>query len=576
MYYTQNDLINMKLLADKAQLDSDMINDLIKADASSQKKKNMVDGENYFFGHHDYLTHKNYYYVDGSPIEYTQSANNKILSQFHTLLVLQKRDHIKDVSYSVKEPEIVDSEKPTPEENKQLSQSKELKELLTKLLGKRFNKQINRTIDGASNKGVEWLHPYINGKGEFTYTIVDGKQGIPIYDTQYQDRLIMFIRYYTYEAINPQKNETQTRYKVEFWTDKDVTYWEQQFDGTYMRDLFYNMNPAPHWTTSNTARPDEVKKHNWGRVPFIPVFNNPHGTTDLEKIKNRIDAIDKIESGWCNDLEDFQEMVYIVKNMQGMTDEERGGLTEIGKAMQQMKTQKMILVGSDGGVETLKADIPVDAKERFIALMRRGIFTIGQGVDPELVGDGNITNVVIQSRYAGLNMKCDSFLQELESALNEFMWFVVEWINRQYNKKFNYEDVLFTFKKAEIINQSEMITDLNAVYNTGNLDRRTYLENVYFIKDPEAVIKRLEQEKRENIESGIVDLDSIPDEQIPGSVENKLESLNLNGAQVTAAGNIVAQAMSKAVSRDSALNQLQVFFGLTKEQAESILGQAEE
>jgi SPP1 family phage portal protein len=336
------------------------------------------------------------------------------------------------------------------------------------------------------------------------------------------------------------------------------------------------MNPAPHWTTSNTARPDEVKKHNWGRVPFIPVFNNPHGTTDLEKIKNRIDAIDKIESGWCNDLEDFQEMVYIVKNMQGMTDEERGGLTEIGKAMQQMKTQKMILVGSDGGVETLKADIPVDAKERFIALMRRGIFTIGQGVDPELVGDGNITNVVIQSRYAGLNMKCDSFLQELESALNEFMWFVVEWINRQYNKKFNYEDIVFTFKKAEVINQSEMITDLNAVYNTGNLDRRTYLENVYFIKDPEAVIKRLEQERKEKIESGIVDLDSIPDEQIPGSVENKLESLNLNGAQVTAAGNIVAQAMSKAVSRDSALNQLQVFFGLTKEQAESILGQAEE
>lgn len=53
-----------------------------------------------------------------------------------------------------------------------------------------------------------------------------------------------------------------------------------------------------------------------------------------------------------------------------------------------------------------------------------------------------------------------------------------------------------------------------------------------------------------------------------------LQAVALNGAQVTAAMDIVNQVAAGALPRDSALNSLQTFFGLTSEQAQGILGQA--
>jgi SPP1 family phage portal protein len=507
MYYSANDLINIKLMADKAQLNSDILADLIESDQKSTKKQNMVKGENYFFGQHDYLTHKRYYYVDKMAIENTQSANTLAAAAFHMLLVNQKVDHIKDIGYSIKEPEVLDEENPTAEESQAIKSAEELRLLLKNILGKKFNKEINKIIKGSSNKGVDWLHPYINKKGEFCYTIVDAKQIIPIYDTQYQDKLTAIIRYYTYEAINTQTQKTETRYKLEWWNDSEIKYWEQQIDKTFISDMFYPLNPAPHWTTKSTARPDETIKHSWGRPPFIPIPNNSDWTTDLEKVKAQIDCFDKIYCGWGNDLIDFQEMILVLKNVQSLTDEQKKGLSEIAALLQQIKENKIILTDTDGGAEALKMEIPVEAKDRFLKLTREIIFTLGQGVDPAQIGDGNITNVVIQARYAGLNMKCDSFLQELESGLTEFMWFVVEWINQQNRKTFNYEDIEFTFKIAEVINESDKIIDAISVFNTGALDERTFLENIPFIKNVDEVLKRLEADRARKQEESAIDLE---------------------------------------------------------------------
>lgn len=57
-------------------------------------------------------------------------------------------------------------------------------------------------------------------------------------------------------------------------------------------------------------------------------------------------------------------------------------------------------------------------------------------------------------------------------------------------------------------------------------------------------------------------------------VEITLQSLNLNGAQIASATKIVEQVSSGEIPRDSGVNQLQIFLGLNKQQAEAVIGKA--
>jgi len=75
------------------------------------------------------------------------------------------------------------------------------------------------------------------------------------------------------------------------------------------------------------------------------------------------------------------------------------------------------------------------------------------------------------------------------------------------NKKFDYQDIEFIFKKSEIINQTETLTDVINTFNTGNLDQQTFLENVYFVKNPDEVLKRLEADRKRKQEESAIDLD---------------------------------------------------------------------
>ena len=49
-------------------------------------------------------------------------------------------------------------------------------------------------------------------------------------------------------------------------------------------------------------------------MPFIFFSNNDEGTSDLNDIKELIDSYDKIYSGFVNDLEDIQEIIFVLTN----------------------------------------------------------------------------------------------------------------------------------------------------------------------------------------------------------------------------------------------------------------------
>ena len=77
---------------------------------------------------------------------------------------------------------------------------------------------------------------------------------------------------------------------------------------------------------------------------------------DLPLYRDLIDAYDKVVSSFANDMEDVQEVIFVIKNYGG---------TDKTEFMSDLKKSKLIKVEGDGGVDTIRAEIPFEARNAF-------------------------------------------------------------------------------------------------------------------------------------------------------------------------------------------------------------------
>lgn len=522
MYYTQTEIINLKLLADAAITNSAILDDLIKADKTSKLKTQMIEGQKYYNGQHDYLDHKNYFYTqERTKIELQNRANNLITVQFYTLAEDQKIEYIigKSPTISVNEPWVDDESNPTPEEEELIKKQEKFQTAIIAELGKKFPNTLSACLHGASRKAIEWIHFYVDITGKLQYVITPAEQIIPIYDVQYENKLIEIIRYYEFQLIDTTKNERVMRYKLERWTDKDVTYYQQDYEGNFSLDLYYPVNPYPHWMDENKTLGIKTP-HGWGKVPFVPVYNNTQGTNDLTPIKFLIDAYDKVFSGWANDLEDIKQLLLVIKGYLGLNKTTKNGLIDLENLLNNIYNTGAIVIDPDkeADVKNLKQEIPVEAREKFLKICRDTIFEIGRIADPKAMIGGTITNVAIKTLYAGLDMKCNAMISILEESLEEMMWFIVTWINRRDRTNYDYKEINFTFNKSMIFNEGEVITNLGIVAD--RISEKTFLENLPFIKNVDEEMARIEADRKRKEDLNIVNLDNVSEDMPNDMMEN--------------------------------------------------------
>ena len=493
-YLTQVDLINFKLLTDKLIIDTERISDLITEDIKSEHKIAMIDGVNYYNNIQDIEELVKYYYIEQVKVKDEISANNTLSHPFHKILVDQKSSYIvgNPITLGV---DVGDPENPdelTPEETKEKDTAIEFSNLIDKYNTTNFDDLIHDWVQGSSNKATEWIHFYINAAGDLNTIIVPSEQLIPIYDTQYENELVYMIRYYVYDYIDESFNTTK-RYKVEWWSKTQVEYFVQIDNELFVHDPDYLVNPSSHWRSFNTKNPKEKRDNNWEKVPFVCLKNNTELNTDLHPIKILMDSYDKVKSGWCNDLEDFQELVLILRGYSPLSSEAQSGMSELAVFLQNLKTHKVISVDNEGGVDALKAEIPTEAKEKFLQITRKEIFYFGEGVDIDSDKFGNNpSGISLKFLYGSLDLKANRTIRKLTIALDDYMWFLVFWINFKEKKQFESTEIKYTFNKSLIFNEKEKIESVNL---SADISERTRLENHPWVMDVEEEIKRKKLEK---------------------------------------------------------------------------------
>lgn len=411
----------------------------------------MLKGVDYYLNKNDIKQRQIYTYRDGVKVVDLDAKNERIPSGFHKILVDQK------TAYLAGEPMSFSSR----------SENQKSLEILEEFIGEKWEDVLPELVKNASNKGKEWLHPFIDEDGNFDYMIIPAETFIPVYNNKTK-KLIAGIRFY---------DESEDIIKLEVWTEEDVTYYILT-NNEVLLDSEEEVNPAPHFMKGEAWG-------TWGRVPFIEFANNNERISDLFFYKDAVDAYDMLVSDAQNTLEDMQSLIWALK---GYTGE------DLGKFMENLKRYKAVSLDLEGGLETIRAEVPVEAYQVQTEKLKENIYAFGQGVNPspDIIGNAP-SGVALTNLYSLLDMKASILERKFTLALREFMWFIAEYCDIADRESFDYRDITFNFNKMLLTNEAEII-DM-AQKSQGIVSKTTILENHPWVKDVALEQERLASEQ---------------------------------------------------------------------------------
>lgn len=383
-----------------------------------------------------------------------RNADNRIAFNFHNLLVDQK------ASYMFTAPPLFDTKDDT------------LNEIVAATLGDGYAKKCKDLCVDASNAGVGWLHYWIDEKKGFCYGVIPSMQVRPVYSLRLEKELEAVLR--TYRMVDDNGDEWQI---YEIWNDKECQAYRKRAEMFQPFDMFSYVN------LDGMAEPTNTFRHDFGAVPFIPFPNNNVCTGDLDKIKNLIDSYDKTYSGFVDDLEDIQQVVFVLTNYGG------ADLKQFLSDLKYYKTIQVESAGSDdkSGVSTLTIDIPVEARDKLLDITRKAIFDMGQGIDPQQQGFDNTSGEAMKFLYSLLELKAGLMETEFRQGFGE----LVRAIGRYYGKE--PEQIVQTWTRTSIRNDAELVDMCQK--SVGVISTKTILKNHPFVENAEDEEKELAAEK---------------------------------------------------------------------------------
>ena len=249
-------------------------------------------------------------------------------------------------------------------------------------------------------------------------------------------------------------------------------------DGAIVEDEDAELNPKPHIVSNENG---ERYGSSFGFIPFFRLDNGSKQFSGLKPIKGLIDDYDLMACSLSNNLQDFTDAIYVVSGYQG---------TDLDEMIQNMRTKKHIGVNKDGGVEIKTIDIPYQARQAKLELDEKNIYRFGMGFNSAQLGDGNITNIVIKSRYALLDLKCNKLEIRLKEFLRKIIKIVLDEINRKENTDYQMKDVYFSFQREVMTNAQDnaQIELLDAQKQGQLLDNLLKVSNIV---DDETVIREI-------------------------------------------------------------------------------------
>lgn len=439
------------------------IKHLIDEDTRSDRRKQAEVGQRYYEADHDIMKCRFFYYnAEGNLIEDTVRANTKISHPFFTELVDQLSAYILSFNENpIRAKETVEG----------------LQEQLDIYFDEEFWAEIGSLIDDHYIKGYGYLYGYQNADDRLAFQCADSLNVIEVRNQETDDGCEYIIYWYV-DHIDKNKREIR---RIQVWSEQATWYYVQSgSNGKIEEDSSQPYNPRHHvvYTDPETGK---AMGYSFGYIPFWRLDYNKKRISGLKPIKYLVDDYDVMECGLSNNLTDFDTPLYVVKGFQG---------DNLDELQTNLKTKKIVGVDSEGDIETRVLDVPYEARKTKAEQDETNIYRFGLGFNSNKAGDGNITNVVIQSRYTLLDMKANKVTRNLKKLLKQVIRPVLDEINDRQETDYKLSDIEFKFTRFTPTNESENIENEKIEADTQSIRTNTILNIAARISD-EQILRAL-------------------------------------------------------------------------------------
>lgn len=474
------------------------IKSLLDSDRDSKSKRKARQGQRYYDGEHDIKDYRIFYFDDNGVLHEDKARSNiKISHCFFTELVDQ------EVQYFL-----------SGKEGFVFSDLPELQTMLDEYFNENedFRSELSDAVTGAIVKGWDYLYAYRNSEDKLAFQYADALDVVEAegqYTSDGRDYVI-----YSYVQRIDLKGKTVR--KIEVWDDKSVTTFVQRDGGLPELDTAEQINPRPH-VLYRKENDDSTYYEGLGFIPFFRLDNNKRRISGLKPVKALIDDYDLMACGLSNNLQDLTEGIYVIKGYPG---------NDLDELQQNIKTKKIVGVGEGGDVDIRTISIPYEARKVKLELDEKNIYRFGMGFNAAEVGDGNITNVVIKSRYALLDLKCNKLEARVKQFLRKIVKVVLDEINKAEGTSYQSSDVYFRFEREVMTNAADNAQIALAEAQTKQMQVNTLLsllsqapsEQVWkdlctvLDWDYDEVKDKLPENPAEDVQHALTALENTPDE----------------------------------------------------------------
>ena len=408
-------------------LNENEIKRLIEEDGLSEKKRRASEGQRYYQGEHDILQYRMFYYnSDGILVEDRARANSRICHPFFTELVDQLASYIMSFEKNpIKAKDTADG----------------LQDHLDAYFDDEFWAEMQEVIIGTNAKGFEYLYGFKNEEDRLAFRCADSLGVVEVRKND-TDSKCEYIIYWYVERVGIDKKSIK---RIEVY-DKDQIWFYNQVDGGELeldKDVPFNPMPNIVWKDKDS---EKYYGDNLGFIPFWRLDNCRDQYSGLKPIKALIDDYDLMECGLSNNLQDFDKPIHLVRGFQG---------DNLDELQQNIRTKKILGVDEGGGLDILTVDVPYQARVAKALEDEKNIYRFGMGFNSSQVGDGNITNVVIRSRYTLLDLKAGKLIKRIKRFLKPIIKVVLDEINEKNTTAYQYSDVYTEFDIVIPTNEQE-------------------------------------------------------------------------------------------------------------------------
>ena len=432
----------------------------IDDDISSEKKRLAAVGQRYYEGRHDILNCRLFYYnADGKLEEDKTRSNIKICHPFFTEL----SDQLSAYMLSFDENPI-----------RAVETADGLQDKLDLYFDDDFWAEIGDLITGAYNKGFEYIYAYKNAENRLAFKCADSMGVVEVREEDTDDGC-KYVIYWYIDRI--EKGRKQIR-RIQVWSDSETAYFVQDgSNGTIELDKSVENNPRYH-VIYNDKKTGKRLGYGLGYIPFYRLDNNKKQISGLSAVKGLIDDYDLHACSLSNNLVDFDTPLHVVSGYPG---------DDLNELQQNLKTKKIIGVDADGDVQVRTIDVPYQARKEKLDLDEKNIYRFGFGFNAAQIGDGNVTNVVIRSRYTLLDLKANKMEKRVRQLLKQIIKIVLAEINQEHKKDYQLSDIWFDFTHDIMTNETENIQNAKIEAETKQIEINSILNVAVSIGDVEAL-----------------------------------------------------------------------------------------